>query len=272
MPLVRALFVPNAPTLIAPSAFAGASAATATALHDLRLAERLRPEAVVVVSPHWVATGAFHVDVAPRPKQIYDFAGFPPSLERVRYAPPGDPPLGRRLVEEGTRRSVPAQATEAWGLDHGAWAPLLHLLPAADVPVVPTSIQRGDPDLHVRWGAAIAAALADEPKRVLLVATGSVLHNFARMNSAPDARWPEGEAVDREITALLAAGDVPGLLRFDRRKWAIAQPEGDLAPGFVLLGAVGDRFRGRIVSSEFLWGGFSLTTIDFAPAAETASA
>lgn len=265
MPLVYAAYAPNAPFLIDPSVFGGAGDATVRALRELRVAEEYDPELIVVASPHWVTPGAFRVNVSASPQQLYDFAGFPEALRRVRYAPKGDPAFGERLVAAGLDAGVSAEATSAWGLDHGAWAPLLHLFPGARTPVVPISIQPPKAELHVRWGEAMRAVFAQDPRRLALVATGSVAHNFARMDPTAVARWPEGAEIEERIVDRLVARDVEGLVRFDRRAWALVQPEGDLGPAFVLLGALGPAFRGRVVSREWAWGGISLTTVEFLP-------
>ena len=265
MSLVGAVYAPNAPMLIDPSVFGGVGEDAARSLRALELIGRLRPEAVVVSSPHWVGRVGLRVNVDPHPRQLYDFSGFPPALSRVLYAPPGDPALAERMVSAGRRDGVPVEGTTEWGLDHGAWAPLLHLVPGATVPVVPTSIVARDPALHLRWGASIRSALDETPARVVVVATGSILHNFGRMGPDPRARWPEGEAVERAIVERALALDAQALVDFDRRAWSLAQPEGDLAPLFVLLGAVGKQATARRVHSETVYGSFSLSTLEFLP-------
>lgn len=267
MTLVYAVYAPNAPFLIDPTVFGGVGRDAARALRALDLVGRFRPDAVVVSSPHWVGRTGLRVNVDPHPRQLYDFSGFPPALSRVRYAPPGDPALAERTVAAGRRDGVAVEATTDWGLDHGAWAPLLHLLPGATVPVVPTSIAAHDPALHLRWGASIRSALDETPARVAFVATGSILHNFGRMGQDPGAGWPEGEAVERAIVERALALDARALVDFDRRAWSLAQPEGDLAPLFALLGAVGDDATARSVHSETVYGSFSLTTLEFLPSA-----
>ena len=267
MPLVEAIYAPNAPFLIAPEAFGGAGGAAAAALRELRVGERHRPDAVVVVTPHWVTRGGFRVQVDPHPRQIYDFGGMPEALHRVVYRPAGDPSLGEALVVAGRAGGLAIEGTTDWGLDHGAWSALMHLFPGATVPVVPVSIVPGRPRDHVALGRAFRSVLEAPGRRVALVATGSIVHDFARFSSDPGARWPEGERIEEAIVARALALDVEGLLGFDPAAWRRVQPEGDLAPLFVLLGAVGDRARPRLVAREFGFGGFSLTTIEFPPAA-----
>lgn len=265
MPLVGAVYAPNAPFLIDPSVFDGAGASAVRTLRELRVLERFRPDVFVVSSPHWTTPAGFRVHTGPRPPQVYDFSGFPPALSEVRYSPPGHPELAERLVAAGRRAAVGVEGTHEWGLDHGAWAPLMHLAPGGKVPVVPISIRATDPRLHVRWGAVIREVLADPKLRTVFVATGSILHSFGRMRSDPNAGWAEGESVEAEIVERALALDAEGLATFDRRKWALAEPEGNLGPLFTLLGAVGPAAETRRVGSGVTFGAFSLTTLEFTP-------
>jgi len=263
MTLVFGAYVPNAPFLISPPEFHGVGESAAQRLRGLDVLGRYRPDTIVVSSPHWVTGPEFRVNTSARPRQIYDFSGFPPALSQIRYEPEGDPALARRLVEAGRAAGLSVSATEEWGLDHGAWAPLLHVSPGARVPVVPLSIQAGDPALHLRWGEAIRPALEETGQRVVFLATGSIVHNFARIGPDPNARWLEGEAIEREILARVAALDREGLVHFDRRKWVLVQPEGNLGPLFTLLGALDRRFRADVVPLETVFGGVSLSIVAF---------
>jgi len=46
------------------------------------------PKYIIVFSAHWLTKGTF-ITGASKPKQIYDFYGFPEDLYNVKYAPPG---------------------------------------------------------------------------------------------------------------------------------------------------------------------------------------
>lgn len=164
-----------------------------------------RPAAVLVVSPHWM-TAEPRVTTSARPRTIHDFGGFDAALFDITYPADGNPELARRTIEILRAAGWAAAADPKRGLDHGAWVPLRHLYPAADVPVfqvsMPTSLDAAS--AH-EFGRALAP-LASEG--VLIVGSGSLTHNLHALRfgmaqdepSAEFARWVRESAArgDRE--------------------------------------------------------------------------
>lgn len=144
-----------------------------------------RPKAILVVSPHWM-TREPRVATTPRPQTIHDFGGFPPALYQMQYPAPGAPDVAQRAIDLLRAAGYPAEPDTQWGLDHGAWVPLLHLLPQADVPVFQVSLPaRLDGERAYAYGQALAP-LTDEG--VLVIGSGSLTHNLYEVRfDAPDA-------------------------------------------------------------------------------------
>lgn len=143
-----------------------------------------RPQAVLIVSPHWM-TPTPRASSAAQPQTIHDFGGFDPALYRIDYPAPGHPALAARAVEVLQAAGWPAQADPGRGLDHGAWVPMRHLFPQADVPVFQVSLPaRLDAERAWAFGQALAP-LADEG--VLIVGSGSLTHNLAEFRGQDDA-------------------------------------------------------------------------------------
>ncbi len=264
MSLVYGLFAPNAPNLIDPEVFGGVGKETVAALRALDVPGRIHPDAILVATPHWMSA-TFQVQASARQRQMFDFSGFPRALYEVRYAPPGDPELARLAVEEGKRRHLPAETTLEHGLDHGAWAPLVPIAPGATIPVVPLSITFLPPEDHLAWGESIGAALAKTDKRVAFVSTGSITHRLDRFAMDAAGEWPEGALIEKEIVDLLLAKKYDEVAHFDPDKWQTVAPEGDLAPLFEMLGALGPGFSPRLVHTGQAFGAAGMSTLEFTP-------
>jgi len=132
-----------------------------------------RPRAILAVSAHWYVPFT-SVTAMDAPRTIHDFGGFPRALYEVRYPAPGAPDLARRI--QGLLAPTPVGLDEAWGLDHGTWSVLVHVFPAADVPVLQLAIDETQPPaVHYALGRRLRP-LRDEG--VLIVGSGNVVHNL----------------------------------------------------------------------------------------------
>ena len=198
-----------------------------------------KPRAVLVASAHW-ETSLPMLTGAAQPQTIHDFYNFPEPLYRLRYPAPGAPWLAQRAQSLLKDAGISASIDGTRGLDHGAWAPLLHAYPEADVPVVQISVQ---PALGPRHHVAVGAALKPlSEEGVLIMGSGHLTHNlrdWARGRGRPEpyAREFQAWVFDR-----LSAKDRESLI--DYRS---ASPHGVRAhpteehflPFFFALGAAG---------------------------------
>jgi len=263
--LREALFVPNAPFLIDPQTFGGLGLSTARRLRELDLETRLRPDVIVVCTPHFMGPGSYLAQASSRPPCLHDFYGFPPALSEVTYEPPGDPGLAVQVVEEARSLGLPAQTTTDWGLDHGAWAPLLHLAPSQSTPVLPLSISPRSREEHIRWGQAVAAALREKDLSGVFVGTGSILHRLDLLASPRDDVGQEGAQIETELAELACQKQVDEILRYPANKWRVVAPEGDLKPLFSLFGTLPSSYRGERISVEQHLGAVGMTILRFGP-------
>lgn len=136
-----------------------------------------RPNAILVVSAHWMTRGTTLVDVSAMPKTIHDFGGFPDKLFAQQYPAMGQPEMAREVVS--LLASHHAQEDDTWGLDHGAWTVLKFLYPKADVPVFQISL---DMTRGLDYQLEIGQTLSELRDRgVLILGSGNVVHNLRMM-------------------------------------------------------------------------------------------
>jgi 4,5-DOPA dioxygenase extradiol len=200
-----------------------------------------KPKAVLIVSAHWesapLTLGATEAGVP----LTYDFYGFPERFYRMTYRSPGAPGLAdrvRRLMPD----TEPVQDRPDYGLDHGAYVPLMVMYPGADVPVLQMSMPTLDPQRLFDLGRRLRP-LRDEG--VLIVGSGFMTHGLPflrdwRVDADPPSWSREFDAWSAES---LARGDVDALMDF--RTAAPGMPYAHptvehFAPLFVTLGAASD--------------------------------
>ncbi|HTH67529.1 MAG TPA: class III extradiol ring-cleavage dioxygenase [Rhodanobacter sp.] len=205
-----------------------------------------RPRAIVLASAHWLSRRP-QVGAAAMPETIHDFAGFPAPLYRMRYPAPGAPALAGRVAGLLERAGLAPTIHPERGLDHGAWVPLHLLYPAADIPVVPVSIQPGPAELNPGPAHQYALGQALAPLReegVLVIGSGSITHNLHDLAAGYSDRRqaPYVKPFIEWIEHKLASGDIDALLDYRRQApfAGRAHPTDEhLLPLFVALGAAG---------------------------------
>ncbi|MDQ6684835.1 MAG: dioxygenase, partial [Pseudomonadota bacterium] len=204
-----------------------------------------RPKAIVTISAHTAARLPV-VLAAARHEAIYDFGGFDPRLQTLRYDAPGAPALATRVVDALAAVGIAAQRSDEGGLDHGAWTALRFLYPTADIPIVPVAFVPTDlPSQQFALGRALAP-LAEAG--VLILASGSITHNLGRIfrhGLRPDEAQPEiaeSAAFRAWMAARAAEADWDALFAYrSRAPFAVDMHPTDehLLPWFVAAGAGG---------------------------------
>jgi len=213
--------------------------------------------AVLVVSPHWQTDGV-RVLATARPGTIHDFGGFPPALYQLQYPVEGAPALAADAARLLRAAGFEVALEQSRGLDHGAWVPMRHLLPAGDVPVFQVSMPH---DLSAADALRLGRALA--PLReagVLVVGSGSLTHNLYEFRQ--HIRDPEyAQAFADWVAAAVARNDVDALVDYREQAphAARAHPtEEHYLPLLVALGASDDRDATRVIEGGMTHGVLSM--------------
>jgi 4,5-DOPA dioxygenase extradiol len=200
-----------------------------------------RPKAILVVSAHWESAplmlGATE-DAAPL---TYDFYGFPQRYYELTYPSPGAPELAERVARM-MPDTEPVARQPGYGLDHGAFVPLIVMYPKADVPVLQMSMPSLDPRRLFDLGKRLRP-LRDEG--VMIMGSGFMTHGLPFLEDWTPGATPPGWSVEFDAWAAdaLGRGDVDELMGF--RDHAPGMPYAHptvehLAPLFVTLGAASD--------------------------------
>jgi 4,5-DOPA dioxygenase extradiol len=200
-----------------------------------------RPRAVLIVSAHWESAPLTLGATVTGTPLTYDFYGFPERYYGMTYPSPGAPDLAARV-----KRLMPdteAVAEEpGYGLDHGAYVPLMVMYPDADVPVLQMSMPSLDPQRLFDLGRRLRP-LRDEG--VLVIGSGFMTHGLPFLTDwRVDAAAPGwSREFDLWAADALERGAVDELMDF--RHGAPGMPYAHptvehFAPLFVALGAARD--------------------------------
>lgn len=198
---------------------------------------------VVLMSPHWMARERA-VMTSPQPVTWHDFGGFPEPLYQLQYPAPGAPDLAHDVLARLQAAGLAAVADAQRPLDHGAWVPLMHLFPQANVPVVQVALPASAGPREIYAMGRAVAGLRDEG--VLVIGSGSMTHNlgefFGGMPAQNDPPEAYANAFSRWVEDVVARDDLAALLdyRAQAPHAVRAHPtEEHFLPLFFALGAAG---------------------------------
>jgi 4,5-DOPA dioxygenase extradiol len=220
------------------------------------------PRAILMVSAHWEAAPVTLGTLEQR-ELLYDFYGFPEPLYQVRYPAPGAPELGRRVEALLLARGQKVAQSPTRPLDHGAWVPLVHMFPGADVPVLQISMPSElGPRALFELGQSLAS-LRDEG--VLVIGSGNLTHNLRRLDwrgaGAPPAWATE---FDGWIADVLRRRDVDTLIDYRHKAPALrdAHPtEEHFQPLLVSVGAAAEDGAVSFPIEGFEYGSLSRRSV-----------
>jgi 4,5-DOPA dioxygenase extradiol len=218
-----------------------------------------RPRAVLVISAHWFIQ-ATAVTAMAHPRVIHDFYGFPPELFAFDYPAPGDPALADSVAELAKPVWVGTDH-DSWGIDHGTWSVLSHILPDADVPVVQLSINALKPlSYHLDLGARLAPL---RRQGVLILGSGNVVHNLRRVDwSQPEAGFDWAERFDDAVRSemVTSPGDILRVAGHADFASAVPTPDHFIPLLYIAALAATEDTHTQVLVDGYNFGSLSMTS------------
>jgi 3,4-dihydroxyphenylacetate 2,3-dioxygenase len=173
--------------------------------------EALDYDTVVVLDSHWATTVEFVVTAHDRRSGLFTSEELPRGMTRVPYDYPGDPELAHAHARHADR--------------HGTW------ITAIDDPYLPvfyatinlwkylgegldkrwmsvSVCQTADTEDNLRCGRALADAIAEVDRRVVLIASGALSHTFWPLR---ELRNHEAAGIEHIVTPEAARADLERL-------------------------------------------------------------
>lgn len=164
--------------------------------------------AVLVISPHWMTRG-LEITAANSLETIHDFGGFPHELYQLQYTAPGSATVAQTVQAALTGGEFDAVLNHSRGRDHGAWVPMIHLLPAENLPVLQLSL---DANLNAQALVSMGNVLKQlREQGIAIIASGSLTHNLYEiqpLNAKPAeyvqrfTHWVREHVKVRDVQAL----------------------------------------------------------------------
>jgi 4,5-DOPA dioxygenase extradiol len=227
-----------------------------------------KPRAVVIVSPHWMTAGVTVTSVR-QLGTIHDFGGFDPALYEITYPAQGDPLLAERIANLLRDGGWDAVLDPSRGLDHGAWVPLLHMFPQADVPVIQVSMPRSlDSKSALRLGQTLAPLRNDG---VLIIGSGSLTHNLREFRPGVKSEASYAREFSEWIRQAVTAGDTDRLvnaLELAPHAQRAHPTTEHFLPLLVAVGAAGQMLPATVLDGGIEHGVLSMDSFVFGQALE----
>ena len=216
MSILAVYAVPH-PPLIIPTIGQGREgeiAATVRAYHEtMRAAAEMRPDTIVIISPHATAyDDFFHISPGAGAEGNFAAFGHPEISIGIEY----DEEFVRVLSSTASEQNIPAGTLgeKNPALDHGTMIPLFFLseyLGDAPTKFVRIGIAGLPAHTHALLGQAIAATAERLGRRTICIASGDLSHRL--MEGGANGFAPEGAEFDELCTAFMKTGDFLSLLQ-----------------------------------------------------------
>ncbi len=250
--IVLGAVLPHPPVLLAEIGQGRERQAQATLDAYATVASRLRQLGVtrlLIISTHGIVTlNRFHILNRPLRGNLARF-----DAPEVQFQRELDAPLTEALFESAQSADVPLARANGWEeSDHSLGVPLTLLADAVPERIAVVSMSFRPPEDHLRFGRAMAGALAaiDEPTAV--IASGDAVHTLS--DASAYGQHPRAAEVQQQVESALLAWDPEPLCEIDEHLRRQVD-ESIISPTLILMGALhGQEAIPHILASEHPWG------------------
>lgn len=217
------------------------------------------PQAILVISAHWITNRATKVTAMSAPTTIHDFGAFPQELFKQQYPAPGSPEMAKLTINQ--IHSTVVHEDMEWGLDHGTWCVLKPMFPEAKVPVYQLSIDMSKPiQFHFDLGKELKALRS---KGLLIIGSGNMVHNLFTLQRRVTA-YDWAKTFDESIKKFIDDRDFKSVIDFQKlgRVAELAHPTYDhFLPLLYTLGAMDKNENIEYFNDSFDLGSISMRSL-----------
>ncbi|MFJ7513029.1 extradiol ring-cleavage dioxygenase [Peribacillus simplex] len=151
--------------------------------HQQKLIQNLQPDALVIISSHFLTNWKHYVDATPKHEGFLTAREHPDMIANVPFNYPGDEELANELAKAGQEVEIQAIAfnepTYIW--DYGTLVPVRYFVPNEDIPIVELSCNMSASlEETYKWGQQIGKVLRESKKRIVFASSGAIAHNLTR--------------------------------------------------------------------------------------------
>jgi len=207
----------------------------------------------VVFDSHWINTIGYHVNLAAVHEGVFTSHEIPHFIHDLEYRYDGDPEVARAIVDSANAAGLATRGHDyrSMDLEYATLLPMRYMNPDAAIRVVPVG-QNSNTTWHEnrRFGEAVRRAVEATPRRVGLIASGSMSHQFWPNEVAPSRLLEVSSAFNRQtdehVLSLWREGHVEAFLAFLPTYLEVCSGEVNMSDTVMLFAALGwDRYTGR---------------------------
>ena len=218
-----------------------------------RRARASEVDTFVIFDVHWQVNQAFHLNANATLAGTFTSHELPHFLDAMEYEYRGDPELAYRIADVGNERAlgVRAHAVPGLGFEYGTLIPMHHMNKDGFARVLSVATnQYASIDEGRQFGEAVADAIYQSDRRVAVLASGSLSHQFwpnhLSVDGINEVNTEFNRQVDLRVLDLWQAGRIKEFLAMLPDYAERCMGEGGMIDTAHLFGVLGwDTYAGR---------------------------